>query len=162
MNFQKVVQCTLTVILIITIAFAGLTYARAEEPEFYDDPQTEQPAPAADSTVSVHDDTVSAKLDAMQETLDNIAIALAPVEDTENQIEAETEPTPAPVDYSAQLETITAQLAELQQAVQTATPETAEPAFQKPFNDYSVSEVLLLVLVAVAAVFLVLNFIRTL
>ena len=77
-------------------------------------------------------------------------------------MEAETEPTPAPVDYSAQLETITAQLAELQQAVQTATPETAEPAFQKPFNDYSVSEVLLLVLVAVAAVFLVLNFIRTL
>ena len=162
MNFQKAVQCTLTVILIITMAFAGLTYARAEEPEFYDDTTTEQPAPAADSTVSVHDDAVAVKLDAMQETLDSIAAALAPAEDDESQTKVETEPTPAPVDYSAQLETITAQLADLQQAVQTATPETAEPAFQKSFNDYSVSEVLLLVLVAVAAVFLVLNFIRTL
>ena len=162
MNFQKAVQCTLTVILIITMAFAGLTYARAEEPEFYDDTQTEQPAPAADSTVSVHDDAVSAKLDAMQETLDSIATALAPAEDAENQLEAASEPTPAPVDYSAQLETITAQLADLQKAVQPATPESAEPAFQKPFNEYSVSEVLLLVLVAGAFVFFVLNFIRTL
>lgn len=165
MSFQRFVQCALTAILIFTMAAAGLTYAKAEEPDFYDAPvediPAETPASVSDSVVSVQDAAVLSRLDSMQETLDAIAVALAP-EETAQPDEQLNSDLAAP-DYSGQLATISNQLGSLQDSVQASTAETAQPsAFSKSFEEYSVSEVLLLVLVAVAAVFLVLNFFRIL
>ena len=73
--------------------------------------------------------------------------------------ESGAEESPAP-DYTAQLSDISAQLVQLNSA---ATAETAEPdAFTKPFEEYSVTEVLLLVLAAVAVGAIIIGFVRRL
>lgn len=64
-------------------------------------------------------------------------------------------------DYTAQLETISGQLVDLRTAAEMATAETAQPAaFEKPFADYSVEEVLLLVLAAVVVGAIVVGLVR--
>lgn len=102
----------------------------------------EEPAPAPDpATVLVNDPAVSAKLDNLQQTLDVIAAALAPAENED----AELEPTPEPApDYTAQLDKIESALAKIDENTTPATPETPVPAFEKPFEEYTTTEVLLL------------------
>lgn len=64
-------------------------------------------------------------------------------------------------DYTAQLETISGQLVDLRTAAEMATAETAQPAaFEKPFADYNVEEVLLLALIAVVLGAIVLGLVR--
>lgn len=64
-------------------------------------------------------------------------------------------------DYTAQLDTISEQLVDLRTAAEMATAETAQPsAFEKAFSDYSVSEVLLLVLAAVVVGAIVVGLVR--
>lgn len=102
----------------------------------------EEPVPVPDpATVLVNDPAVSAKLDNLQQTLDVIAAALAPQEDED----AEPEPTPEPApDYTAQLDKIESALAKIDENTTPATPETPVPVFDKPFDEYTTTEVLLL------------------
>ena len=87
----------------------------------------------------------------MQESIDALTAALVPSDALEES--AEESPTQDTVpDYTAQLSGISSQLEIL---TQQATAETAEPsAFEKPFDDYSTSEVLTLA----TAVFVLLLF----
>ena len=93
--------------------------------------------------MQVNDPTLYEKLDKMQESIDALTAALAPSADAETADTEVPAESPAP-DYSAQLDGISAQLVQLNTA---ATAETAEPsAFEKPFEDYSTTEVLTLLL----------------
>lgn len=115
------------------------------------------PETVSSGSVEVYSPDVNARLDAMQETLDAIAAALAPQEVSEEQ-PVNSDP------YSVQLETIENTLSKIQEQTAPATPETAEPvlAFEKPFAEYSTSEVLLLVVTVLGflafVVYLVRNF----
>ena len=102
--------------------------------------------------VQVNDPTLYEKLDKLQDSVDALAAALA----LSVGVESGAEENPAP-DYTAQLSDISAQLVQLNS---TATAETAEPdAFSKPFEDYSVTEVLLLVLATIAVGAIIINFV---
>lgn len=150
MDLQRFVQVALMMVLTATMGYCMVLYTHAEElPDFADDytSQEETYVPADPSTVIVSDPDVVSHLDAIQDSLTRIADAVSPSDDTD-ELPAEPEPTAEPVDYSAQLGQISAQLSELQQSVRAATSETAQPAaFEKPFSEYSTSEALVLVLV---------------
>lgn len=108
---------------------------------------------SAEEYVPTQDAVTNAKLDNMQATLDLIAEELAPAE--------ETEQTPAP-DYSETLQKISDQLADLQQAAQMATAETAEPdPLEKPFDEYDTKETLLLIGLFLFAVLFVFSLFQT-
>lgn len=115
------------------------------------------PETVSSGSVEVYSPDINARLDSMQETLDAIAAALVPQEVTEEQ-SVNSNP------YSVQLETIENTLSKIQEQTAPATPETAEPvlAFDKPFTEYSISEVLLLVVTVLGflafVVYLVRNF----
>lgn len=158
-NFSKV--CAAILLLLCLSAGAVALDAKAED--YIEEPaQQEEQAPAIDTSsyVQVADPALYAKLDTLQETLNQLVDALTPAEAAED---AETEdaavdPTP---DYTAQLSTISAQLGDLQAAAEMETAETAQPAaFEKPFSEYSVEEVLLLVLAAVVVGAVVLGLVR--
>lgn len=102
----------------------------------------EEPVPAPDpATVLVNDPAVSAKLDNLQQTLDSIAAALVPQEGED----AEPEPTPEPApDYTAQLDKIESALAKIDENTAPATPAPFVSAFEKPFEEYTTTEVVLL------------------
>ena len=71
-----------------------------------------------------------------------------------------TKGTNIPVSYT-HLDVYKRQLVDLRTAAEMATAETAQPAaFEKPFADYSVEEVLLLVLAAVVVGAIVVGFVR--
>lgn len=118
----------------------------------------ETPPVSEPATVLVNDPAVSAKLDNLQQTLDVIAAALAPQEDED----AEPEPTPEPApDYTAQLTKIESALAKIDENTTPVTPETPVPAFDKPFEEYSTTEVLLLCIgVVIVFAFVGLVFLR--
>ncbi len=108
-------------------------------------------------SVLVTDPDVSSRLDAMQQTLDAIAAALGP----EEEEDAEPEPTPSPApDYTDQLDKIESVLTKIDENTTPATPEPPVSALEKPFEEYTTSEVLLLcigvviVFVSVGLVFL--------
>ena len=137
------------VVLSFTFAYGALA-EDVEDSEYL-------PETVSSGAVEVYSPDVNARLDAIQETLDTIVAALAPQEVTEEQ-----PLTPDP--YSVQLETIENTLSKIQEQTAPATPETAEPvlAFEKPFAEYSISEVLLLVVTVLGflafVVYLVRNF----
>ena len=138
-------------LILLCILFGAFALdAKAEETEQYE-------TASGSGSVEVYSPDVNARLDAMQETLDAIAAALAPHEVIEEQ---PVNPDP----YSGQLETIENTLSKIQEQTAPATPETAEPvlAFEKPFVEYSTSEVLLLVVIVLGffafVVYLVRNF----
>lgn len=147
-NFNKFCLAIIALLLLLSLFFS--IRASAEEYE----PPADQPETTTESTeemhevtqvtgVQVNDPTLYEKLDMMQESIDALTAALAPSADAETADKEVPAESPAP-DYSAQLDGISAQLVQLNTA---ATAETAEPsAFEKPFEDYSTTEVLTLLL----------------
>lgn len=107
---------------------------------FAEEPPADAAPPVDSSAVTVTAPELAAKLDALQTTLDEIAAALALAEDEQPPIEQ----PPAP-DYTNQLSSIETTLSKIQTAAEQATAETAQPlAFDKPFNEYTPTEGLLL------------------
>lgn len=105
------------------------------------------------SGVQVNDPTLYEKLDKMQESIDALTAAVAPSDGSNGADDEVPAQDPAP-DYTAQISGISSQLEIL---TQQATAETAEPsAFEKPFEDYSTSEGLSLVL---AVAFILVSFV---
>ena len=150
-NFNKFCLAVIALLVLISLFFS--IRASAEE---YTAPEvaaeSSQDVPAAEEHpvtqvqgVQTYDPTLYDKLDKLQESVDALTAALAPSADAEVPAES-----PAP-DYAAQLDGISAQLVQLNT---TATAETAEPsAFEKPFEDYSTTEVLILLLAAAVLLF---------
>lgn len=150
-NFNKFCLAVIALLVLLSLFFS--IRASAEE---YTAPEvaaeSSQDVPAAEEHpvtqvqgVQTYDPTLYDKLDKLQESVDALTAALAPSADAEVPAES-----PAP-DYAAQLDGISAQLVQLNT---TATAETAEPsAFEKPFEDYSTTEVLILLLAAAVLLF---------
>lgn len=156
-NFNKF--CLAVIALLVLLSLLFTIRASAEEytaPE--DAAGSSQDVPAAEEHpvtqvqgVQTYDPQLYERLDKMQESIDALTAALVPSDALEES--AEESPTQDTVpDYTAQLSGISSQLEIL---TQQATAETAEPsAFEKPFDDYSTSEVLTLA----TAVFVLLLF----
>ena len=144
---QKFISYTLAIITLLTIGFGLMQQVHAEEyeePAQQEEQQEQAPGIDTSSYVQVADPALYAKLDTLQESLDKLVDALTPAEDAETDTEASVEEQPTP-DYTAQLSSISAQLADL---AQQDTAETAEPAaFEKNFSDYTTEETLGLVAV---------------
>lgn len=148
-NFNKF--CLAVIALLVLLSLLFTIRASAEEytaPE--DAAGSSQDVPAAEEHpvtqvqgVQTYDPTLYDKLDKLQESVDALTADVAP-SDSSNGADDEV-PAQDPVpDYTAQISGISNQLEIL---TQQATAETAEPsAFEKPFEDYSTSEGLSLVL----------------
>ena len=157
-NFSK--TCAAIILLLSLAAGAVALDAKAEDytPEETAQEEQEQ-APNIDTSgyVQVADPALYAKLDTLQESLNTLIDIMTPAE-TGTEDAQSGEPAQ---DYTAQLDTISGQLVDLRTAAEMATAETAQPAaFEKPFADYSVSEVLLLVLAAVVVGAIVIGLVR--
>lgn len=167
-NFDKI--CGIIILLLIALSTLFTIRASAEE---YTVPETavevsedsaQADLPETGETIQVtgvqtYDPQLYERLDKMQESIDALTAALTPSEDAQSANDELPAQSAAP-DYTAQLSAISEQLVDLRTV---ATAETAEPAaFDKPFEDYSVTEVLLLVLAAVAVGAIVIGFVRRL
>lgn len=156
-NFNKF--CLAVIALLVLLSLLFTIRASAEE---YTSPEdaagSSQDVPAAEEHpvtqvqgVQTYDPQLYERLDKMQESIDALTAALVHSDALEESAEELPAQDPAP-DYTAQLSGISSQLEFLSQQ---ATAETAEPsAFEKPFEDYSTSEVLTLA----TAVFVLLLF----
>ena len=163
-NFNKF--CGVLILLLLGLSTLFTLRANAEE---YDLPAEDSTQTVTDSEethevvqvqgVQTYDPTLYEKLDALQESINTLVDILTPAEDAADVPDAQTaEPAQ---DYTAQLDTISEQLVDLRTAAEMATAETAEPAaFDKSFSDYSVSEVLLLVLATVVVGAIVIGLVR--
>ena len=151
-NFSK--TCAAIILLLSLAAGAVALDAKAEDytPEETAQEEQEQ-APSIDTSgyVQVADPALYAKLDTLQESVDKLVEVLTPADDAETDTEAPTEEQPAP-DYTAQLSTISTQLADMAQQATAETAEDADP-FQKPFEDYTTGETLALIGVVLLLVF---------
>lgn len=156
-NFNKF--CLAVIALLVLLSLLFTIRASAEEytaPE--DAAGSSQDVPAAEEHpvtqvqgVQTYDPTLYDKLDKLQESVDALTAAVAPSDGSNGADDVVPAQEPAP-DYTAQISGISNQLEIL---TQQATAETAEPsAFEKPFDDYSTSEVLTLA----TAVFVLLLF----
>lgn len=122
----------------------------AEEPET--PPETVEEAPAP-SSVQVYDPAIYERLDAIQAVLEDISVALTSQND---QVETAVAP-----DYTGQLNNIDSTLSKIQVSTEMATAETAEPAaLEKPFEEYTTTETLVLVVAVLLIVALFVWFIR--
>lgn len=148
-NFNKFCLAVIALLLLLSLFFT--IRASAEE---YEQP-SEQTETTTDETtdethevvqvsgVQVNDPTLYEKLDKLQESIDALTTAVAPSDGSNGADDEVPAQDPAP-DYTAQISGISNQLEIL---TQQATAETAEPSvFEKPFEDYSTSEGLSLVL----------------
>ena len=133
--YKYYVQIGALFLVLLGTLVAFQTNAFADEVE-----QTEPSAPV-DSTVQVHD----AQLESIQATLDAILEQLTAEPSTDEQ-------APDSPDYTAQLSEIENTLSKVEQNTQPATPETAQNAFEKPFEEYTVQEVVSVVLFSVVIV----------
>lgn len=156
-NFNKF--CLAVIALLVLLSLLFTIRASAEEytaPE--DATGSSQDVPAAEEHpvtqvqgVQTYDPTLYDKLDKLQESIDALTAAVVPSDGSNGADDEAPAQDPAP-DYTAQISGISNQLEIL---TQQATDETAEPsAFEKPFDDYSTSEVLTLA----TAVFVLLLF----
>ena len=156
-NFNKF--CLAVIALLVLLSLLFTIRASAEEytaPE--DAAGSSQDVPAAEEHpvtqvqgVQTYDPTLYDKLDKLQESVDALTAAVTPSDGSNGADDELPAQDPAP-DYTAQISGISNQLEIL---TQQATAETAEPsAFEKPFDDYSTSEVLTLA----TAVFVLLLF----
>ena len=154
-NFNKF--CLAVIALLVLLSLLFTIRASAEEytaPE--DAAGSSQDVPAAEEHpvtqvqgVQTYDPTLYDKLDKLQESVDALTAAVTPSDGSNGVDDEVSAQDPAP-DYTAQISGISNQLEIL---TQQATAETAEPsAFEKPFEDYTTTEVLTLLLAA--AVFL--------
>ena len=132
--YKYYVQIGALFLVLLGTLVAFQTNAFAEEAE-----QTE-PASAVDA-VQVYD----AQLESIQATLDAILEQLTAEPSTDEQ-------APGSPDYTAQLSEIENTLSKVEQNTQPATPETAQNAFEKPFEEYTVQEVVSVVLFSVVIV----------
>lgn len=132
--YKYYVQIGALFLVLLGTLVAFQTNAFAEEAE-----QTE-PASAVDA-VQVYD----AQLESIQATLDAILEQLTAEPSTDEQ-------APDSPDYTAQLSEIENTLSKVEQNTQPATPETAQNAFEKPFEEYTVQEVVSVVLFSVVIV----------
>lgn len=161
-NFNKF--CSVLILLLLGLSTLFTLRASAEEytPPAEDSTQTVTDSEETHEVVQVqgvqtYDPTLYEKLDTLQESLNTLIDIMTPAE-TGTEDAQSGEPAQ---DYTAQLETISGQLVDLRTAAEMATAETAQPAaFEKPFADYSVSEVLLLVLAAVVVAAIVIGLVR--
>ncbi len=106
--------------------------------------------------VQTYDPTLYEKLDTLQESINTLIDIVTP---------AETGNIHSLVNWRRitrpSWQSISGQLVDLRTAAEMATAETAEPAaFDKSFADYSVSEVLFLVLAAVVVGAIVIGLVR--
>lgn len=149
-NFNKSCGAVILLLLLLSVTFSFQAHAEEYAPPTEDSTQTAAEEETHEVTqvqgVQTYDPTLYEKLDALQESVNALVEVLTPAEDDPQAVQ-----TVEPIqDYTAQLNTISDQLIDLRTATEMATAETAEPAaFKKTFSDYSVTEVLLLVLVAV-------------
>lgn len=150
-NFNKF--CLAVIALLVLLSLLFTIRASAEEytaPE--DAAGSSQDVPAAEEHpvtqvrgVQTYDPTLYDKLDKLQESVDALTAAVAPSDGSNGADDEVPAQDPAP-DYTTQISGISNQLEIL---TQQATAETAEPsAFEKPFEDYSTTEVLILLLAA--------------
>ena len=163
-NFNKF--CGVLILLLLSLSTLFTLRASAEE---YDSPAEDSTQIVTDSEethevvqvqgVQTYDPTLYEKLDALQESLNSLVEILTPPDDAAAaDLTDEAHPQQ---DYTSQLSEISSQLVDLRTAAEMATAETAEPAaFDKSFADYSVSEVLLLVLAAVVVGAIVIGLVR--
>lgn len=163
-NFNKF--CGVLVLLLLGLSTLFTLRASAEE---YDPPAEDSTQIVTDSEethevvqvqgVQTYDPTLYEKLDALQESVNSLVEILTPPDDAAAaDLTDEAHPQQ---DYTSQLSEISSQLIDLRTAAEMATAETAEPAaFDKSFADYSVSEVLLLVLAAVVVAAIVIGLVR--
>lgn len=158
-NFNKF--CLAVIALLVLLSLFFTIRASAEEytaPE--DAAGSSQDVPAAEEHpvtqvqgVQTYDPTLYDKLDKLQESIDALTAAVAPSDDFNGADDEVPAQDPAP-DYTAQISGISSRLEIL---TQQATAETAGPsAFEKPFEDYSTSEGLSLVL---AVAFILVSFV---
>jgi hypothetical protein len=156
-NFNKF--CLAVIALLVLLSLLFTIRASAEEytaPE--DAAGSSQDVPAAEEHpvtqvqgVQTYDPTLYDKLDKLQESVDALTAAVAPPDGSNSADDEVPAQDPAP-DYTAQISGISNQLEIL---TQQATAETAEPsAFEKPFEDYSTTESLILLLAAAVLLFL--------
>lgn len=150
-NFNKF--CLAVIALLVLLSLLFTIRASAEEytaPE--DAAGSSQDVSAAEEHpvtqvqgVQTYDPTLYDKLDKLQESVDALTAAVAPSDGSNGADDEVPAQDPAP-DYTTQISGISNQLEIL---TQQATAETAEPsAFEKPFEDYSTTEVLILLLAA--------------
>ena len=150
-NFNKF--CLAVIALLVLLSLLFTIRASAEEytaPE--DAAGSSQDVPAAEEHpvtqvqgVQTYDPTLYDKLDKLQESVDALTAAVAPSDGSNGADDEVPAQDPAP-DYTTQISGISNPLEIL---TQQATAETAEPsAFEKPFEDYSTTEVLILLLAA--------------
>lgn len=163
-NFSKACGAIILLLLLLSATFALDTHAEeyaqpAEVAESTDDVQEEAHEVIQVQGVQTYDPQLYEKLDALQESVNTLVEVLTPAEDAADA--PETQAVDPAQDYTAQLNTISNQLVDLRTAAEMATAETAQPAaFEKPFADYSVTEVLLLVLAAVVVGAIVIGLVR--
>ena len=161
-NFNKF--CGVLILLLLGLSTLFTLRASAEE---YDPPAEDSTQTVTDSEethevvqvqgVQTYDPTLYEKLDALQESVNSLVEILTPHDDAADL----TDEAHPQQDYTSQLSEISSQLVDLRTAAEMATAETAEPAaFDKSFADYSVSEVLLLVLAAVVVGAIVIGLVR--
>ena len=163
-NFNKF--CLAVIALLVLLSLFFTIRASAED---YTDPaaavESSEGSAQADSDtaeerpvtqvqgVQTYDPTLYDKLDKLQESIDALTAAVAPSDGSKGAGDEVPAQDPAP-DYTAQISGISSQLEIL---THQATAETAEPsAFEKPFEDYSSSEGLSLVL---AVAFILVSFV---
>lgn len=162
-NFNKF--CGVLILLLLSLSTLFTLRAGAEE---YDPPAENSTQTVTDSEethevvqvqgVQTYDPTLYEKLDALQESVNSLVEIFTPHDDAAADLTDEAHPQQ---DYTSQLSEISSQLVDLRTAAEMATAETAEPAaFDKSFADYSVSEVLLLVMAAVVVGAIVIGLVR--
>lgn len=156
-NFNKVCGVVILLLVLLSAVFTLNTHAEEYTPPPEESAQEEPHETVQVQGVQTYDPTLYEKLDTLQESLNTLIDLMTPAETgTEDAQSGELVQ-----DYTAQLETISGQLVDLRTAAEMATAETAQPAaFEKPFADYSVEEVLLLVLAAVVVGAIVVGFVR--
>lgn len=156
-NFNKF--CLAVIALLVLLSLFFTIRASAEEQTAPEDAAGSlQDVPAAEEHpvtqvqgVQTYDPTLYDKLDKLQESVDALTAAVAPPDGSNSADDEVPAQDPAP-DYTAQISGISNQLEIL---TQQATAETAEPsAFEKPFEDYSTTESLILLLAAAVLLFL--------
>lgn len=156
-NFNKVCGAVILLLVLLSAVFTLNTHAGEYTPPAEESAQEEPHETVQVQGVQTYDPTLYEKLDTLQESLNTLIDLMTPAETgTEDAQSGELVQ-----DYTAQLETISGQLVDLRTAAEMATAETAQPAaFEKPFADYSVEEVLLLVLAAVVVGAIVVGLVR--
>ena len=163
-NFSKACGAIILLLLLLSATFALDTHAEeyappAEVAEQTGDAQEETHEVIQVQGVQTYDPQLYEKLDTLQESINTLVDILTPAEDAADVPDTQT--AELAQDYTAQLDTISNQLVDLRAAAEVATAETAQPAaFEKPFADYSVTAVRLLVLAAVVVGAIVIGLVR--